>query len=286
MTHNGLFVGLVTLDFLYGVSEYPALNQKVVASDYTVAAGGPATNAAVTFSSLNNQTQLFGVVGTHPITELIRADLTQQNVMLTDLDPNRCEPPPVSSILVTPTTGDRTVVSINAVKSQASLESLPENCLEGIDIILIDGHQIPVSQHLAKLAQEQEIPVVIDGGSWKPGLEKVLPYVDYAICSENFYPPDCKNVADIFAYFYDMDILFVARTQGEKPIQYRSPNREGNIDIPSIHAVDTLGAGDVFHGAFCHFILQRSFVKALTVSAEIASRSCQSFGTRQWLQSS
>ena len=286
MTHSGLFIGLVTLDFLYGVSEYPAKNQKVVASDYTVAAGGPATNAAVTFSFLQNRAKLLAVLGTHPVTELIRADLTQQNVILTDLDSARREPPPVSSILVTPATGDRTVVSINAVKSQASLESLPENCLDGVDIILIDGHQMTVSEQIAKLARKQEIPVVIDGGSWKPGFEKVLPHVDYAICSANFYPPRCQNAADVFAYFYDMDILFIARTQGNKPIQYRSPNRSGEIAVPEVNAVDTLGAGDVFHGAFCHFILQSSFVNSLTASAEIAARSCQSFGTRQWMQSS
>ncbi len=285
MTQNGLFVGLVTLDFLYGVNEYPAKNQKVVASDYTVAAGGPATNAAVTFSYLKNQAQLFGVVGTHPITELIRADLKLHNVTLTDLDPTRCEPPSVSSILVTPATGDRTVISINAIKSQATLESLPENCLEGVDIVLIDGHQITVSEQIAKLAQAQEIPVVLDGGSWKPGLDRVLPYVDYAVCSANFYPPDCQTVADIFAYFHDLDVLFVARTQGNQPIQYRSPNREGEILISPIHAVDTLGAGDVFHGAFCHFILQSSFVNALTASAKIAASSCESFGTRQWMKS-
>ncbi|EAW38022.1 sugar kinase [Lyngbya sp. PCC 8106] len=286
MTYNGLFVGLVTLDFLYGVSEYPAQNQKVVASDYTVAAGGPATNAAVTFSFLENQAQLFAVLGTHPMSELIRADLTQQNVILTDLDPTRSEPPTVSSILVTPKTGDRTVVSINAVKSQVSVESLPQNCLDGIDIVLIDGHQMEVSQHIAKLAREQEIPVVIDGGSWKPGFEMVLPYADYAICSANFYPPNCQTAADVFAYLYDLDILFIARTQGNQPIQYRSPNREGEIEIPSIQAVDTLGAGDVFHGAFCHFILQSSFVKSLKAAAEIAACSCQSFGTRQWIKSS
>jgi sugar/nucleoside kinase (ribokinase family) len=150
--------------------------------------------------------------------------------------------------------------------------------------VLIDGHQMTVSEQIAKLAREQEITVVMDGGSWKPGLEKVLPYVDYAICSANFYPPDCQKSADVFAYLNEIDIPFVARTQGDQPIQYCTPNRQGEIEIPPIKAVDTLGAGDVFHGAFCHFILESSFVNALTASAEIAACSCQSFGTRQWMQ--
>ena len=46
---RGLFVGLVTLDVVYLTDHPPTRNQKIVASDYTVAAGGPATNAAVAF---------------------------------------------------------------------------------------------------------------------------------------------------------------------------------------------------------------------------------------------
>jgi sugar/nucleoside kinase (ribokinase family) len=55
MARKGLFIGMVTLDLVYLSSKLPGNNQKVVASDYTVAAGGPATNAAVTFSYLGNQ---------------------------------------------------------------------------------------------------------------------------------------------------------------------------------------------------------------------------------------
>jgi len=79
---SGLFVGLVTLDLVYLALSAPSNNQKVVASDYTVAAGGPATNAAVTFSHLGNQARLLGVVGAHPITQLIRADLASYGVAI------------------------------------------------------------------------------------------------------------------------------------------------------------------------------------------------------------
>lgn len=37
---KGLFVGLITLDLIYSITQYPQENQKIVASDYTVAAGG------------------------------------------------------------------------------------------------------------------------------------------------------------------------------------------------------------------------------------------------------
>jgi sugar/nucleoside kinase (ribokinase family) len=285
MPKQGLFVGLITLDLIYSVNEYPHKNQKIVASNYTVAAGGPATNAAVTFNVLGNQSTLFGVLGNHALTQLIRTDLQQYAVNIIDLDSTRLEAPPVSSIVVTPATGDRTVVSINATKSQISnFSNLPQH-LDKIDIILIDGHQIPISQTLIQQAKIKQIPIVLDGGSWKPGLEILLPDINYAICSDNFYPPQCQTSEDVFAYLQAMNIPNIAITQGEKPIQYITLKQgNGSIPVPPIQALDTLGAGDIFHGAFCHFILSQNFPTALAEAAQIASQSCLHFGTRQWIQ--
>ncbi|PMB30496.1 ribokinase, partial [Fischerella thermalis CCMEE 5319] len=50
-------------------------------------------------------------------------------------------------------------------------------------------------------------------------------------------------------------------------------------------AVDTLGAGDIFHGAFCHYVLRENFLDALASAAKIAAFSCQFFGTRRWMES-
>lgn len=284
MDSHGLFVGLVTLDLVYQTAGPPSNNQKIVASDYTVSAGGPATNAAVTFAHLGNQAKLLGVVGQHPIHHLIRADLADYQVAIADLNPTYSEPPPVSSIIVTQTTGERAIVSLNARKSQAASTTIPSGILQGVDIVLIDGHQIEVGQAIAQLAQANKIPVILDGGSWKPGLEKVLPYVNYAVCSADFRPPDCQGSAQILNYLSDIGIPQIAITHGGKPIEYVSPDQAGWLEVPQVRAVDTLGAGDVFHGAFCHYILQGGFATALTQAATVATKSCQYFGTRRWLQ--
>jgi len=283
MNKNGLFVGLITLDFAYLVPNYPSQNQKIVATDSITVAGGPATNAAVTFSYLGNQSMLLGVLGCHPITQLIKADLAECKVSITDLEPTRLDSPPVSSIIITQNSGDRAVISINATKSQAN-QTINPDILAGIDIILIDGHQMLISQEIAQIAKFNHIPIVVDCGSWKPGFEKILPWVDYAICSDNFYPPNCHNTQAVFAYLSAMKIPHIAITGGEKPIQYLSGGRSGIIEVPQIHPVDTLGAGDIFHGAFCHYILLTNFIEALTAAAKVASHSCQFFGTRRWME--
>ncbi|MCT7952269.1 sugar kinase [Ancylothrix sp. C2] len=281
---RGIFAGLVTLDFVYLTADFLSANQKVVALDSTVAAGGPATNAAVTFSFLGNESILLGGVGKHPITQLILADLKSCGVELIDLDSQRLESPPVSSIIVTQSTGERAVISINATKSQVNGLSIEAEILNNIDIVLVDGHQLEVGEKIAGFAKNKNLPVVLDGGSWKPGLEKLLPLVNYAVCSENFYPPGCKNVKDVFAYLAGVGILNIAVTRGEKSILYHTAKGKGEVCVPSINAVvDTLGAGDIFHGAFCYYILQEGFIEALESAAKIAAYSCQFFGTRRWM---
>ncbi len=108
---HGLFVGLITLDLIYLADSAPKENQKIVATDYTMAAGGPATNAAVTFNYLGNQATVLGVMGSHPMTQLIRGDLANYKVAIADLEPTTNLAPPVSSIIVTQATGQRAVVS-------------------------------------------------------------------------------------------------------------------------------------------------------------------------------
>lgn len=284
-TKHGLFVGLVTLDLVYLAETTPSNNQKIVASDYIVAAGGPATNAAVTFSRLGNQATLLGVVGVHPLTQLIRADLASCEVTVTDLNPCQLQPPPVSSIIVTEETGERAVVSINAFKNQVGSEHIPADILQGVDVVLIDGHQMVIGQAIASAAKAYNIPVVLDGGSWKRGFEQVLPFVDYAVCSVNFYPPNCHNQEQVFAYLSTAKVPHIAITNGEKPIQALSDGHTNWVEVPKIQAVDTLGAGDIFHGAFCHYILKSNFTSALASAANVASYSCQYFGTRHWMQS-
>jgi len=277
----GLFVGLVTLDLIYLAECTPGVNQKVVASEYTVAAGGPATNAAVAFSYLGDRATVMGIVGQAEMAQLIRDDLTSCGVQIADLQPTTTQSPPISSIIVTQATGERAVVSINAVKSQVNSD-VPEDILADVEIVLIDGHQMAVGKTIAILAKVKKIPVVIDGGSWKPGMSQLLPEVDYAICSANFYPPGCHTSAEVMAYLQGLGIPHIAITHGEKPIEYYWRGESGFLDVPIIQAVDTLGAGDVFHGAFCHYILRASFPDALAAAAQIAAKSCQFFGTRRW----
>ncbi|MEO1523175.1 MAG: PfkB family carbohydrate kinase [Cyanobacteria bacterium J06633_2] len=307
MSFRGLFVGLTTLDCIYQVESIPQSNQKVVAIASTMAAGGPATSAAVAFQHLGNQATILSVVGQHPVHHLVTNDVRQQGVAIADLVPMHTDPPPVSSIFVTQKTGDRAVVSMNATKYQAKAEQIPSNILQvlnhhHIDIVLIDGHQMAVGAAIAAIAKQHGILVVVDGGSWKSGFESVLKYADVAICSANFFPPGCTHHEQVIAALANFSIPYIAITRGDRPILCCADGEHETLPVPPVQAVDTLGAGDIFHGAWCHYALSamqrnasreyegrspltvRHFVTALEQAAAIATHSCQFFGTRQWMQ--
>ncbi|NEP17275.1 MAG: sugar kinase [Leptolyngbya sp. SIO4C1] len=274
---QGLFVGLMTLDYLYQAEHPPAANEKVVALQAAVAAGGPATNAAVAFSQLGGQATVMGKLGQHPIASLIKADLAQWQVEVNDLATGQDLPPPVSSIVVTQATGDRAVISHNAVGRQAEAPNLAELAC---DVVLIDGHQMQVGSAIAALARSQHIPVVVDAGSWKPGFEQVLTQADVVIASASFQPPDRSKP---MAYLESLDIPQIAITHGAQPVIVSHRGIRSQLLVPSAAVVDTLGAGDIFHGAFCWFYPEQSFTAALAAAGRVAAFACQFFGTRAWI---
>lgn len=287
MAHRGLFVGMTTLDLIYQTDHPLTTNLKFVATDFAIAAGGPATNAAIAFQFLGNQAWILSGLGQHPITQMVREDLNAQGVQHLDALPE-LPMPPISSIIVDACTGDRTVISRNVVDHQAPVDPIElriSTLLENTNIILVDGHQIAISLAIAQQARVRGIPVVLDGGSWKSGLEVLLPFIDYAVCSANFYPPGRDSHGQIFTYLREQAAhTQIAITRGGESILYWQDASSGEIPVPVIQSVDTLGAGDVFHGAFCHWILQADFREALQQSAAVAAIACQSFGTRDWLK--
>lgn len=283
MEKQGLFVGLVTGDLIYLATHVPEANEKVVASQYCFTVGGPATNAAIAFRAQGLRSRLVAAVGLGSLGTLLGHELKKHGVEVIDLQQGGDLDPPISSIIVTKATGDRSVISLNAMDFSQIDQSFSMHFLDAIDVVLVDGHLMTLGAAIAKEARARGIPVVVDGGSWKPHFEAVLTHSDFVICSANFYPPDCTTPSAVVAYLQDLGVKNIAITQGQGPILWWQGDRWGEIPVPQVAVVDTLGAGDIFHGAFCGYILEQDFVTALAAAARVASYACQFFGTRAWL---
>jgi sugar/nucleoside kinase (ribokinase family) len=139
----------------------------------------------------------------------------------------------------------------------------------------------------SKAARSRGIQVVLDGGSWKAGTEELLKTVDTAICSADFMPPGCLTEEDVLKFLLDHGVKNIAITKGAEPIRFVSDGSSGIVPVPQIRLVDTMGAGDILHGAFCYFASNGSvFEEALRSAARVASESCRFHGTREWMKHS
>ena len=283
---SGLFVGLAAVDVSYTVDEIPRRNQKISVRAQLITPGGPATNASATFAFLGGQTTLVTAVGAHPLAAIIRDDLTHSSIHLHDMARGRREPPPISSILIHRATGERTVVSANAAVFSPITAEFNPRWLIGVSIVLVDGQYMPLCIAAAKAAHVRGIPVVLDGGSWKPGMAKLLPLLDTAICSGDFRPPGCRSQSDVFEFLAKRKIRRIAITRGDATIRFLDEGKSGDIPVRRIRPVDTLGAGDIFHGAFCYYACQpgRTFRIALAAASRVATFSCRFPGTRSWMK--
>jgi sugar/nucleoside kinase (ribokinase family) len=270
---------------LSGHADLPPRNAKISVPGQHIAAGGPAANAAVTFAFLGGRSALVNAVGQHPLGAVIRQDLDRFSVSVYDVAADRQETPPVSSILVVRGSGERTVVSANAHAFPPLTFEVDPDWLNHKSIVLVDGHYMRMCITVAQNAHSRGIPVVLESGSWKEGMTALLPHVDVAICSDDFRPPDCEDDTDVLEFLAGQGISRVAITRGAAPISYVEQGTAGAIPIEQVRAIDTLGAGDVFHGAFCHWACQpgHAFVDSLTFAARVATFSCQHLGTRLWM---
>ncbi|MGH8906028.1 MAG: PfkB family carbohydrate kinase [Egibacteraceae bacterium] len=287
MRLHGTFVGLATLDLGYLAGCYPAEDTKSLAEAQFMAAGGPATNAAVTFSFLaGGGSQLVTGVGTHPLAGVVRDDLRDHGVRLVDLARERTEPPPVSSITVSRATGSRTVVSLDASRLMVPAPRRPEALLDDAMIVLVDGHLMDLCVSVARAARATGVPVVFDGGRWKSGSHELCRHVDIAICPRSFHPPGVVGRDGVHRYLHDAGVAMAVTTDGAGPVRFSTPTSQGELAVGRTTVIDTLGAGDIFHGAFCYYFLSTNnrFCESLQHASTVASASCAHFGTRAWMR--
>ncbi|SEP52175.1 PfkB family carbohydrate kinase [Amycolatopsis saalfeldensis] len=269
-----LLAGLCTVDVVQRVADFPAPGEKVQSLAVDVAAGGPATNAAVTVAALGAEATLVTVLGAHPLAALARADLATCGVRVVDLAPGLATPPSVSAVAVRDHDGERTVVSRNAA-AQADFP-VPEPDLDGVSAVLVDGHHPALALKTARAAKERGVPVVLDAGSWKPVLDELLPLVDVAACSAHFRVPGPSLTA--------RGVPVVITTAGPDPVRWSAGEDSGEVAVPAVAARDTLGAGDVWHGALAFAVagLGNDVAGWVRHANEVAAERVRHVGPRSW----
>lgn len=274
---KGLFLGLTTLDIQYLINTFPKANGKQKSENFLLNIGGPALNAAATFVELGGQAKFFTVVGNHVFANYILEECKKLGIVCVDLNPTFQEFPIIASVLSNSRNGDRSIIRNQGVTPKTKLSILEQELSEDYDIILVDGFHQEAAVRISKYGKQHNIPVVFDGGSWKEGSDELLNHADIAICSNDFTSPSLP----VMRFLENKGIQYRAISHGEHPIRFEEGSHAGTLSVPKVKAIDSLGAGDVFHGAFCYFKSSGDdFQTSLQKASKIAAQSTTRFGLR------
>lgn len=273
MTPTGLFVGLATLDVVQRVDRLPAANEKVVAQDTWLAAGGPAAVAAIAFAALGGRARLWTALGSSAAARLAASDLAAAGVEVLDVAPPGFELA-VSTVLLDAASGERAVVSGSGRVPAFGKIAGPD--LTDVDVVLVDGHHAPFARS-AVLASS--VPVVVDAGSHKPVFDELFPFATDVICSADYVHPEGVSPRALL----DLGPELVAVSHGGDALEWWTRAGSGSIKPGPVQAIDTVGAGDVLHGAYCHGLasgLDRT--DALSRAVAVATERVRHLGPFAW----
>jgi sulfofructose kinase len=156
--------------------------------------------------------------------------------------------------------------------------------IAGARLLHIDGHDTSAVSRAAEIARRHQIPVTVDVDTIYPGFDSVLPNVDYLVASFEFpsrwtREPDPFRALTMIQDEYGMRVA--AMTLGADGSLARVDGRFLYSPGFVVDCIDTTGAGDVFHGAFCYAVIESMPVReALEFSNAMAALNCSALGAR------
>ena len=279
-----LCAGIAVLDEVFRIREFPLPDTKAEASEFITVGGGNAANAAVAIARLGGKVSFAAPLGGPPGDDAV-GDRIVRGIMEEGVDCSGCMRvdhirSPVSAIFVN-VRGDRTIANYRDRRLDAVVPGDPDRLLAGISAVLVDNRLPAFVTPICRAARRRGVPVVIDVD--KPTVE-ADPLL--AISTHAIFSGDClrktagtENLAAGLARIAQFTDAFVAVSNGPLPVLWREAQATREMAVFPVTAIDTLGAGDVFHGAFTLALTEGCGIpEAMRFAAAAAGLKCTRFG--------
>ena len=276
-----LCVGIAVLDYVYAVEAMPVRAEKYRASDLAVVGGGIAANASVAVARLGGRAHLATRLGDDPTGATIVAELEREGVDCTLARRFSGLRSPTSAILVD-AKGERLIVSYsdNAIPSDTSW--LPDALPAGIGAVLGDTRWVEGSAHSFRLARRAGVPAILDGDR-RPAHPDVLDLATHVAFSEQGLAEitGIADPADGLRVLAESSRSWLAVTVGEGGVYFLEDGAVAHEPAFPVATVDTLGAGDAWHGAFALGLAEGMGERAaVRFASAVAAIKCTRFGGR------
>ena len=251
-------VGHAAYDINFLLGEFPQENRKYHVNEVAESSGGPAANAASVLARWGAPAGLIAPLGDDPYAQAIRRDLEGDGVVTALLQSDAAYPTPFSVIVANSAAGSRTILTRKPPRPPAVLDAPAiDRWAPEVEGLVFDGHEPQLSLQL--LERYPQAWTLLDAGTLREGTELLATRVDYLVASEGFTAalaarqgltgPDAGLAA-----LRTLSSRWVAFTRGEHGCRWFDPVRRETGAVPAlpVEALDTTGAGDIFHGAFAY----------------------------------
>ncbi len=278
-----LCIGMPVRDLIFRVPEVPARGQKEYASEFIEIAGGNSPNAAISISRLGGRVLLTGPIGgaLAASNAIIDDQFRSEGIDTSGLVVVDDVVTPISSVLIDPS-GERTIATFRDPKLWTVKLPPADILLADCDAILIESRCAEFGTDVCAEARRRGIPVVIDGDRMMSMREGLLQIASHIIFSAEALHATAGESDDVAALrkIGKFTQAFLGVTSGAKGVEWLDENGEPkHMPAFPVHTVDTLGAGDAFHGAFTLAVAEgQPLEQAMRFASATAALKCTRFG--------
>jgi len=276
-------VGINATDTIIRLPHFPAPDSKVEIISAEVKAGGQVASAMVACRRWGLLPRYVGKIGDDAAGEFQKAEMVREGVEAHWITAQGCNSQ-TAFILVDDHSGERTVLWNRDTRIALVPADLRRAWISGARALLVDGHDTAAATLAARWASAERIPVVGDFDNRYPGVEALLELTDYPVTSKEF-PERLTGVKDLLKslpkIFADFKCHLIAATLGPLGVLAWDGSRFFLSPGFRVEAIDTTGAGDIFHGAFVYGLIHGWDIKEiLEFSCAAAALNCLAPGAR------
>jgi sulfofructose kinase len=274
-------IGGAVLDLIYGLDELPSHDGKIAVRYHAESGGGMAANAAVMISRLGGEARWCGRLGEDETGRSIRDGLRREGVDTRLARSFQGHASPHSVVLIDQV-GRRSILLFRPEMNEDPAW-LPLAELLQADAILADNRWIAGAVATLSAARARGLPAILDAENADAAAVATIASASHAIFSES-------GLAGLFDTHDPIEGLhraaphapFVAVTLGDHGVMWLdAAGSPRHLPAFGVTAVETSGAGDVFHGAFAFALVTgRDEAAALSFAAAAAALKCAARGGR------
>ncbi len=251
-------LGHCCLDNICVLDPYPAKGKKGDVIRSLNVCGGPVPTALATLSKFGISTGFCGTIGDDPEGKTVLNNLSEFNVDVSRVVVDSNIRTAKANIWIDPANGERTVALDRTRHSWLTSGRVDFDFIKSCKAFISDARATAPNIEALKIAKANSVITILDIGADRDRLIEILPLIDYAIVSqdlqETFLPG--SSPAELAENLLGHGVATAIVTLGAEGALWRNALASGVESGFDVGAIDTTGAGDIFHGAFIYGLLE------------------------------